>query len=101
MQPAIFFFDGMWFIASVNDAAFIGRGTGDFLPNMLRTLRDVINCAPPGAKHFAGTSEDLPRDQERNELFGHIVEISGTIRQVIFVTSVRVAHEVSIIFKNR
>src|SRR2546428_400535 len=83
MEPAIFFLDGMRFITGVDDTTFIGRGTGDFLPNMLRPLRDVIDRAPPGAKHFTGTSEDLTRDQERNELFGHIVEIIWLIAPLI------------------
>src|SRR6266545_2276224 len=101
MEPAIFFLDVMRFITGLDDTVFIGPGTGDFLPNMLRPLRDVIDRAPPGTKHFTGTSEDLTRDQERNELFGHIVKISSAIRQVIFVTSVGVAYKVGIIFKNR
>ena len=58
------------------------------LPNLLRALGDVIDRAPPGAKHLPGPSEDLPRDQERNELFGHVVEISRAIGQVILVAAV-------------
>src|SRR5258706_13463072 len=101
MEWAIFFLDGMRFITGVDDTAFIGRGTGDFLSNMLRTLRDVIDRAPPSTEYFAGASDDLSRAQERNKLFGHVVKISGAICQIIFVASIGVAYEVGIIFKNR
>ena len=67
---------------------------------MLRALRDVIDRASPGAKHLPGPSEDLSRDEERNELFGHVVEVSRAICQVILMASVRITHEIGVIFKN-
>src|SRR5262245_62705880 len=100
MQPAVFFLDSVWFITGIDDATLICRGSRNLLPNVLRALRDVIDCAPPRAKYFPSPGEDLPRDQERNKLFGHVVEISRAICQVIFVASVRIANEIGVIFKN-
>src|SRR5262245_37332756 len=90
----------MRFITGINNATLICRGSRNLLPNMLRTLRDVIDCTPSGAKHLPGPSEDLPCDEKRDELFGHVVEISRAICQVILVASVRIAHEIGVIFKN-
>src|SRR5215475_8364321 len=90
----------MRFITGIDNAALIRRSARNLLPNVLRALRDVIDRAPPGAKYLPGPGEDLPRDQERNKLFGHVVEISRAICQVILVASVRITYEVGVIFKN-
>src|SRR5439155_23685414 len=100
VQSAVFFLDSVWFITGINNATLIRRGDRNLLPNMLRALRDVIDRAPPGAKHLPGPSEDLPCDQERNELFGHVVEISLAIGQVILVAAVRITHKIGVIFKD-
>src|SRR5262245_35103683 len=100
MQPAVFFFDSVWFFTGIDDAKLFRRGCSILLPNVLCALRDVIYCAPPGAKHLPSPGEDLPRDQERDKLFSHVVEISRTICQVIFMASVRIADEIGVIFKN-
>ena len=65
----------MGLIPRIDNAALIGGGARDLLTDMLCPLLHVKDRATSGAKHLSSSSEDLARDQERDQLFGHIVEV--------------------------
>ncbi len=68
--------------------------------DVLRPLRDEKLRLPGDLEHFAGAAIDLSGDEKRNQLLGHLPKIDVAAHEKVFMTSVRIAQRIGVVFEN-
>jgi len=89
----------MWFVSSVDDRAGSSRRTGNTLPNVIGTLTHGVSRTPRCLHDLASTNQDLPADEKRNKSLRQGREISLSLDQKIFVTTVGISRRISVVFE--
>jgi hypothetical protein len=75
--------------------------TWRLLVDVLRPLADAVVHAVLCLEDLSRSAVDLPRHQERDELFGQIVEVDIAIDEVVLVTAVAVSDEIRVVLEDR
>ncbi len=93
---------GVRFVAGVDNGSLERGLQADLLLEEVGALAQLVRHVvgwPTGelAAHFAGTAEDLPRDEVRGDLAGHAPEWRLACEQVVLVAAVAVAFAVGVV----
>ena len=99
MEPAEPLGVGVRFVPRVDDRTATRRRRRDSFPDVLCALRQAEHRSAGGLENLAGTGEDLTAHQKRDEDLGVMGEVVPSTRQVILVTSVRIAGRVGVVLE--
>ena len=99
VQPAVTLGVRVRLVTGVDDRPGTGGGRADALPDVLGALAHAVHRAPRRLQHLAGTTEQLPRDEERNEDVRQPGELPVPGHQIVLVTAVGVAGRVGVVLE--
>src|SRR5450432_4161504 len=89
----------MWFIAGVDDGPRPRGGRRDAFPNVFGPLADAVDRAPGRRQHLAGTADDLPGHEKRDEDVGQPSELPLAADEVVLVAAVGVAGRIGVVLE--
>src|SRR6476661_69219 len=100
VQAAVLLGVGMRLVAGVDDGAAARRRGRHALPDVVGPLADGEARAVCRRDDLAGSADDLPADEERDEHVGDPLEVAGPPIEVVLVTAVGVAGGVGVVLED-
>ena len=100
VQSAVVLGVGVRFVAGVDDRTRAGGGAADALPDVVGPLTHRIDRTVAQLHDFACATGDLAADQERDQVVGDALEVTGARHQVVLVAAVGVAGGVGVVLED-
>ena len=99
VQPAVPLGVGVRLVPGVDDRPGPGGRRRDALPDVVGPLGQAVGRAARGLQDLAGTGDQLPGDQERDQPVGDAGELAGSGDQEVLVATVGVAGRVGVVLE--